>query len=49
MIGDNFKSDILGARNAGMQVIYFDRYQTQPVDTKIIPQVNNLLQIKDLL
>ncbi len=49
MIGDNFKSDILGARNAGMHVIHFDLYDQNKVDTKIIPKVNQLVEIKKIL
>ena len=49
MIGDNFKSDILGARNVGMHVIHFDIYNTNEVDNKIIPKVDKLLKIKEIL
>jgi putative hydrolase of the HAD superfamily len=49
MIGDNFKSDIMGARNVGMHAIHFDLYNKNKVDSKIIPKINNLLEIKELL
>jgi len=49
MIGDNFKSDILGARNMGMHVIHFDMHRENEVDSKIISKVNHLLEIKTLL
>ncbi len=49
MIGDNFQSDILGARNVGMHAIHFDPEGTNDVDSKIIPKVKHLLEIKEIL
>ncbi len=49
MIGDNFKSDILGAINAGMKVIFFDLHNQATVDRKIIPKVNSLPEIREFL
>ncbi len=49
MIGDNFKSDILGARNVGMKAIYYDIEKQNIVDKKIIPSISNLLELKELL
>ena len=49
MIGDNFQSDVLGARNVGMHAIHFDPENTSDVDFKIIPKVKHLLEIKDIL
>ncbi len=49
MIGDNFKTDILGAQNVGMHVIHFDPYNENDVDYKIIPKVKYLLEIKEIL
>ncbi len=49
MIGDNLKSDILGARNVGMYVIHFDPDNMSDIDTKIIPKVQYLHEIKAIL
>jgi putative hydrolase of the HAD superfamily len=49
MIGDNFKSDILGAKNVGMNVIHFDPFEQNDVDFKIIPKVKKLIEIKEIL
>jgi len=49
MIGDNLKSDILGARNVGMYVIHFDPENTSDIDDKIIPKVQHLHQIKEII
>jgi len=49
MIGDNLKSDILGARNVGMHVIHYDPLCHNNIDFKIIPKVKVLLEIKDIL
>ncbi len=49
MIGDNFQSDVLGARNVGMHAIHFDPDNTSDVDFKIIPKVKHLLEIKEIL
>ncbi len=49
MIGDNFKSDVLGARNVGMHAIHYDPFEQNDVDFKIIPKVKQLIEIKDIL
>jgi putative hydrolase of the HAD superfamily len=49
MIGDNFKSDILGARNVGIHVIHFDPDNLSDIDHKIIPRVQFLYEIKEML
>ncbi len=49
MIGDNFQSDILGAKNVGMYVIHFDPDEQNEVDFKIIPKVKKLIEIKEIL
>ncbi len=49
MIGDNFQSDILGARNVGMHAIHFDPEGKNDIDFKIIPKVKHLLEIKEIL
>jgi putative hydrolase of the HAD superfamily len=49
MIGDNLKTDILGAKNVGMFVIHYDPFQTNDIEHKIIPKVTCLTEIKELL
>jgi putative hydrolase of the HAD superfamily len=49
MIGDNFQSDILGAKNVGMHAIHFDPFKQSSIDNHIIPKVDKLIQIKELL
>ncbi len=49
MIGDNFKSDILGARNVGMQAIFYDIAQQNLVEDKIIPSIKHLSELRNLL
>ncbi len=49
MIGDNLKSDVLGARNVGMQAIHYDPFNINTIDKKIIPKVNHLLELKEIL
>ena len=47
MIGDSFEADILGAKNIGMDVIFFDVHDT-PI-TEGVKQVNNLMSLKRYL
>ena len=47
MIGDNFEADILGAKNAGMQILYFDYYQKQEVLD--CPQIQKLKELERYL
>ena len=49
MIGDNLKSDILGAHNVGMYVIHFDPDNESDIDSKIIPKVQYLHEIREML
>ena len=44
MIGDNWEADILGAKNQGLDVIYFNFYK-EPLGANI-KSVHNLLEIK---
>ena len=47
MIGDSYEADILGAKNMGMDVVFFD-VNNMTVDTKI-QQISNLIQLKKYL
>lgn len=45
MIGDNLQTDILGARNAGLDTIYFNRWNVEPSD---IPTYT-VMELRDIL
>lgn len=47
MIGDSYEADILGAKNIGMDVIFFD-VNNIVLDTNI-KQINNLISLKNYL
>ncbi|MDR0229233.1 MAG: YjjG family noncanonical pyrimidine nucleotidase [Flavobacteriaceae bacterium] len=47
MIGDNWIADVEGALSAGLDVVYFnEHFKTL---TKEVPQVNHLIELKNLL
>ncbi len=47
MIGDSYEADILGAKNIGMEVVFFDVHNT--IIDGNIKQINNLIQLKEYL
>ncbi len=47
MIGDSYEADILGAKNIGMEVIFFDINDT--IIDNDIKRINNLIQLKKYL
>jgi putative hydrolase of the HAD superfamily len=47
MIGDSYEADILGAKNIGMDVVFFD-LRDMTVDANI-RQIDNLIQLKNFL
>ena len=47
MVGDNYDVDILGAKNAGMQALYFN--PLNPVNDQTINEIHGLIQIKNYL
>ena len=49
MIGDNFQTDILGAKRAGLRVAYFNRYPEYPATEPIDFEVTSLRQLMDIL
>ena len=49
MIGDNFQTDILGAKRAGLRVAYFNRYPEYPATEPIDYEVSSLRQLMDIL
>lgn len=48
LIGDDWIADVLGAKNYGMNVIFFDVFKEQPALTEI-KRIENLLEIKNYL
>ena len=49
MIGDNFQTDILGAKRVGLRVAYFNRYPEYPATEPIDYEVTSLRQLMDIL
>ena len=49
MIGDNFNTDILGAKRAGLATVYFNRYPDYPAPEPVDMEVTSLIQLKDFL
>lgn len=47
MIGDSYEADIMGAKNMGMDVVFFD-VNNRTIDSDI-KQINNLIQLKKYL
>lgn len=50
MIGDNFVTDIMGAKNAGLEVMYFNRHpETEQAPEPVNYEVHTLSQIMSVL
>ncbi len=49
MIGDNFQTDILGAKRAGLDTAYFNRYPDYPAQEPVTYEVTRLCQLMDVL
>ena len=49
MIGDNFNTDILGAKQAGLDTAYFNRFPEYPATEPITFEVISLKQLMDIL
>ena len=49
MIGDNFNTDILGAKQAGFDTAYFNRFPDYPAPEAVTFEVTNLSQLMDIL
>ena len=49
MIGDNFNTDIMGATNAGLDTIYFNRYPDYPAPNPVTFEVTSLQEIIHIL
>ena len=49
MIGDNFNTDILGAKRAGLATAYFNRYPDYPATEPVDYEVTALRQLMEIL
>ena len=49
MIGDNFQTDILGAKRAGLRVAYFNRYPDYPASEPVDCEVASLRELMEVL
>ena len=49
MIGDNFQTDILGAKNAGLDTIFFNHWPEYPATEPITYEVKALKDIMNIL
>ena len=49
MIGDNFNTDILGAKQAGLDTIYFNRFPDYPAPEPVTHEVHHLRDIIGIL
>lgn len=49
MIGDNYNTDILGAKNVGLDTLYFNRYPDYPPPNPVTFEVSTLSEIMNIL
>lgn len=49
MIGDNYSTDIVGARTAGLDTIFFNRYPDYPAEGPVTYEISSLTQLKEIL
>ncbi len=49
MIGDNFQTDILGAKRAGLATAFFNRFPDYPASEPVDYEVTDLRQLMDIL
>jgi putative hydrolase of the HAD superfamily len=49
MIGDNFNTDILGAKHYGIPTIYFNRFPDYPAPEPVTHEVHHLRDIISIL
>ncbi len=48
MIGDDLLADVLGAKNAGLDHVYYNRHN-EPHNEQIMYEINDLLELKGIL
>ena len=49
MIGDNFQTDILGAKNVGLDTAWFNRFPDYPAPESVSYEVTSLHELMDVL
>lgn len=49
MIGDNFNTDILGAKEAGLDTAYFNRFPDYPAPEPVTFEITSLRQLMEIL
>lgn len=49
MVGDNFQTDILGAKRYGLDTAYFNRYPDYPAEEPVTYEVSRLSALMDIL
>ena len=49
MIGDNFNTDILGAKQTGLDTAYFNRFPEYPATEPVTFEVTTLKELMDIL
>lgn len=49
MIGDNFQTDIVGAKQAGLDTAFFNRFPDYPAPESVDFEVTSLKQLMDIL
>lgn len=49
MIGDNFQTDILGAKHVGLDTLYFKRWKDSPATEPVNYEVDTLKEIMNIL
>ena len=49
MIGDNFSTDIIGAKHAGLATAYFNRFPEYPAEEPVDYEVSSLTQLMEIL
>ncbi len=49
MVGDNFQTDILGAKRYGLDTAYFNRYPEYPAAEPVTYEVTSLGQLMEIL
>ena len=49
MIGDNFSTDILGAKRAGLDTLFFNRWPEYPATEPVTYEVHSLREILEIL
>jgi putative hydrolase of the HAD superfamily len=49
MIGDNFQTDILGAKQAGLDTAYFNRFPEYEAPERVTFEVTTLRELMEIL